>query len=121
MYKELDLLDDQLAQLAVTLRGGDVMRACLQLAEFALELDHAMHREERTLEMLEDGPPATATPLGKIRREHGSLRSLVAAIASALDAGDDRRGVELVGKLRSVLLVHLAKEELISSRMFSFR
>jgi hypothetical protein len=106
MHEDHDQLDDQLARLAQTLRCGDVMMACLQLAEFALKLDRIMRKEERALALVQ-----APTPLTKVRREHASLRRLVGSIASALDCGDDRRGLELIGKLRSVLLVHLAKEE----------
>jgi hypothetical protein len=85
--------------------------ACLQLAEIALKLDRAMYREERALEVLERTKPETVSPLRKVRREHGSLRRLISGIAGSLDAGDQHRGLELIGRLRSVLLVHLAKEE----------
>src|SRR5687768_7587650 len=105
MYEEHDQLDDELARLAQTLRGGDVMMACLQLAGFALKLDRIMHREERALAFLLREHPAVPAPLGKVRSEHGSLRGLVGSIANALDGSDVRRALELTGKLRSVLMV----------------
>ena len=111
MYEEHDQLDDELANLAHTLRDGDLMMSCVQRAEFALKLDRIMHREERALALVQRYHPAMLTPLEKIRSEHRSLRRLVSAIAGALDGGDDRKGIELIGKLRSVLLVHIAKEE----------
>ena len=80
----------------------------LQLAEFALKLDHSIYREERALSLASD---LSSSPLAKVRREHASLRRLISLIAMALDRADERRGLEVVGKLRSVLLVHLAKEE----------
>ena len=39
MHEDLEQLDDELAQLGSTLRAGNLMGACLQLAEFALKLD----------------------------------------------------------------------------------
>ncbi|MBL9016953.1 MAG: hemerythrin domain-containing protein [Myxococcales bacterium] len=111
MSDEGEQLDDRIASLAETLRAGDLVMACLELAEVALELDRAMHREERALELLLASRPATPPPLTHVRREHGSLRRLVGGIAGALDAGDEQQGLDQIGKLRSVLLVHLAKEE----------
>ena len=105
MYDEHEQLDDELARLAQSLRGGDHMMACLQLAEFALKLDRCIRREERVVEM------TTPAVFGKIQSEHASLRRLVGLIAAALDRSDDRRGLEVIGKLRSVLLLHVAKEE----------
>jgi hypothetical protein len=109
MSDEHEQLDEELARLAHSLRTGDHMVACLQLAAFALALDHRIRREERTLASACDG--TTFDPLVKVRIEHASLRRLVSLVASALDRADDRRGLEVIGKLRSVLLLHLAKEE----------
>src|SRR5688572_5309289 len=108
MHDDHEQLDQELARLAHTLRCGDHMLACLQLAEFALKLDHCIRREERALSIACDrlGPPRA---MAKVHTEHTSLRKLVAGVASALDRADDRRGVEIVGKLRSVLLLHIAK------------
>lgn len=112
MYDEHEPLDLELARLAQSLRCGEHMIACLQLAEFALKLDRCIRREERALSLAYDRlPPATPSPLAKVRSEHASLRRLVGLIASALDRADDRRGLEVIGKLRSVLLLHQAKEE----------
>ena len=110
MYDEHETPDDQLIRLGQSLRRGEHMLACLQLAEFALKLDHCIHLEERTLSLTFERRPMP-NPLTKVRREHASLRRLISSIAAALDRADDRRGLELVGKLRSVLIVHLVKEE----------
>ena len=110
MYDEHEHLDEDLAHLAHTLRCADLMMACIQLAEFALKLDRIIRREERALSLARATLPY---PLAKVRNEHASLRRLVALIAAALDRGDERRGLELVGKLRSVLLLHVAKEEVL--------
>jgi hypothetical protein len=114
MHDDHEQLDDELARLAQSLRRGEHMLACLQLAEFALKLDHYIRREERALgcayRLLEESSPKA---MATVRREHLSLRQLVASIANALDRADDRRGVEIVGKLRSVLLLHVTKEELL--------
>lgn len=109
MYDEPDQLDHELARLADSLRSNRHLLACLQLAEFALKLERCIHREERVLSA------ASAGPLAKVKTEHASLRRLISAIAAAIDQSDERRGLELVGKLRSVLLLHLAKEERLQS------
>lgn len=112
MYDEHDQLDQELARLAESLRSGEHMMACLHLAEFAVMLDHCIHREERELALASERLlRRPELPLAKVQREHASLRRLISAIASALDGADDGRGLELVGKLRSVLLLHVAKEE----------
>ncbi|HEX5058581.1 MAG TPA: hypothetical protein VFV99_04430 [Kofleriaceae bacterium] len=113
MQQDHEQLDLELGRLAQALRGGDHMLACLQLAEFALKLDIYIRREERALSFAHRcvGAPPRAVTI--IQREHASLRELVASIASALDRADDRRGVEMIGKLRSVLLFHMVKEQLV--------
>jgi hypothetical protein len=109
-----ELLDEELARLAHTLRTGDHMMACLQLAEFALKLDRYIRREERALsyayQLIAATPPKAMTT---VHNEHTSLRHLVAMVANALDKDEARRGAEIVGRLRSVLLLHVAKEELL--------
>ena len=114
MHDDHEQLDQELARVAQSLHGGDHMLACLQLAEFALKLDHYIHREERTLalayQLLETSLPGA---MATVRREHTSLRELVASVASALDRADSDRGLEMIGKLRSVLVLHVAKEELL--------
>ncbi len=112
MDDEQDPLDQELARLAGSLRSGDHIIACLQLAELALRLDHYIYREERALSLAAGRRDATAPSLlAKLQIEHACMRRLVASIAIALDQADDRRGLELVGKLRSVLLLHLVKED----------
>lgn len=108
MYDEHETFDEDLARVARSIRNGEHVMACLQLAEFALKLDHCIRREERVLSL---AYPSSSLLVDKLRIEHASLRRLVGLIASALDRSDDRRSLEVVGKLRSVLLLHLAKEE----------
>ena len=110
MHDEHDLFDDYLARLARTLREGEHMLACLLLAEFALELDRRIRYEERALAFTY-GNVEPRNPLATVRREHTSMRLLVSSIACALDRADDRRALDVVGTLRSVLLLHAVKEE----------
>jgi hypothetical protein len=113
-HADHERLDEELARLAQTLHTGDHMMACLQLAEFALELDHYIRREERALayayQLLAATPPNAMTA---VRKEHAGLRRLVAMLANALDQAEARRGAEIIAGLRSVLLLHVAKEELL--------
>lgn len=112
MHEDLEQLDYELAALACSLRVGDHMLACAQLGELAFRLDRYILREERELgriyQELEGGAPR---PLAVMRREHGRLREIIAAIASALDRADDAGAVDIVSKLRSVWVLHIAKEE----------
>jgi hypothetical protein len=114
MHEDHDQLDAALARIAHSIRVRDHMLACLQLAEFALKLDHFLRREERVLTFAcRRLPSGGARALSKTRCEHTSLRQLVSDVATALDASDDRRGLERVSKLRSVLLLHVAKEQVL--------
>lgn len=112
MYEEHDHLDRLLGTLADTIRAGNPMLGCQHLAEFTLRLDRLMRSEERALAFVfERLLPEQPSPLAKIRSEHTSLRELVGVIAAALDRADLERALDLVSKLRSVLLLHVAKEE----------
>jgi hypothetical protein len=118
MYDEIDQLDEALAHLARSLRSSDMMLACIQLAEFALKLDRIMRSEERVLSLAYQQMDRTARhPLMMVKSEHASLRRLISLIASAIDRADERRGLEVIGKLRSVLMVHVAKEEALHPLM----
>jgi hypothetical protein len=117
MYDDHEHLDRELVRLERSLRGGDHTLACLQLAEFALKLDHYIRCEERALAARSEGVPHSGEWVEKIHREHMSLRRFVALIASALDRADDRRGVEVTGLLRSVLLLHVAKERWLDASL----
>ena len=115
MHEDHEQLDQDLIQLGHALDRGDHMSACLQLAEFALRLDLYIRREERVLAM---EPLSVVTPprvVATVHREHTSLRQLVARIAAALDRADDTRCVDTLCKLRSVLMLHMAKEEMLLS------
>ena len=112
MHEDHEQLDDELARIAHSIRAGNHMLACLQLAEFALKLDHFLRREERALALAcRLRPSGGAKALSTTRCEHTSLRQLVSAVATALDGAEDRHGLDLISKLRSVLLLHVAKEQ----------
>lgn len=118
MYEVYEQLDQFLARLAGTLRAGDHVHACMQLAELALDLDACLRREERALsQAFERHARTTVDPTRKIQREHASLRRLMALLATALDKADDSQGLDVIGKLRSVLLLHAAKEQALMERV----
>lgn len=110
MFDEHERFDHELSGLARSLRRGDYTMASLQLAEFALELDHWIYGEEHALSSTGESAMA-AQELAKLRGDHDNLRELIGAIASAVDRADDRGGLEAIGKLRSELLQHLAAED----------
>lgn len=112
VHDDHEQLDLELARLGQSLRSGDHMLACLQLADFALRMDHYLRREERALLLARQLLDVTVPrALDTVMHEHARLRELVAAIASALDRSDDQRCIETICKLRSVLLLHAAKKE----------
>lgn len=114
MHDEHTRFDDKLFELEGSLQSGDHETARAQLAAFDVALSRYVRNEERVvfpaLERLVSTPFAPAI---RMRLEHGSLRRLIAALRFALDRSDRRRGLDALGKLRSLLLLHVAKEEWI--------
>jgi hemerythrin-like domain-containing protein len=107
-------LDATLADLELALRSGDSDTVRAQLATFEAGLNRYVHGEERVLfPVLEALFPTRFGPTARMRREHRSLRKLVAAVWESLARGDRSRGTRMLGNLRSVFLLHLAKEEWI--------
>jgi iron-sulfur cluster repair protein YtfE (RIC family) len=104
--------DDRLADLEVSLRSGDRADALAKLLAFDGELTRCVHGEERevfpALERFASVPPlATA----RMRSEHRSLRRLVDAMGELIAREDHQRGLDVLATLRSVLLLHVAKED----------
>jgi hypothetical protein len=108
MHDDHERLDQGLVDLERSLQRGDHEMAVRHLAVFALELGRYIRREEQ---WLRHAAAVSQLSFRKIHREHTSLRRLVAWIARALARADDRRGIEATGTLRSVLLLHVAKEQ----------
>ena len=104
--------DDHLAKVDASLRSGDNVMARLHLATFDLKLSGYVRGEERAvfpaLERMTSGP---CTPTAKMRTEHDSLRDLVSVMWDALDHADRHRGLDVLGTLRSLLVLHVAKED----------
>jgi iron-sulfur cluster repair protein YtfE (RIC family) len=68
--------------------------------------------EERVLfPVLERFTSVSSKVTTTMRNEHRSLRGLVDTIGELIARADRRRGLELLATLRSVLLLHVAKEE----------
>ncbi len=112
MRDEQEQLDQALSHLEHSLRTGELLVACRQLADFSLRLDRCLRREEHAFSFgYQRAHPCAPSPLAKVRGEQASLRRLVAAIANALHQADDRSCLDRIGALRSVLLLHLAKQE----------
>ncbi len=103
-----------LAAVERWLRLGDFEMARLDLAAFDLELSGYVRSEERVvfpaIERLHAEPFA---PTARMRSEHGKLRSLLLDVWSALDHGQSWQALEVLGGLRSVLVLHVAKEDWI--------
>jgi iron-sulfur cluster repair protein YtfE (RIC family) len=81
MKTEHPCFDGHLAKLDASLRAGDNELARLHLATFDLQLSGYVRGEERivfpALERITSGP---CNPTAKMRKEHQSLRGLVATM-----------------------------------------
>jgi hemerythrin-like domain-containing protein len=104
-------LDEALSRVGQALRVRDLHTARLQLAIFAAGLERYVQSEERVVfPVVERMLPAHRASTTRMRREHGSLRALVASMKEALDRHDEPRRFQLLGNLRSVFLLHKTKE-----------
>jgi hemerythrin-like domain-containing protein len=109
---EHDRLDDALDDLHRFLRAGNTTAARNRLARFTTRFERYIHGEERLLfPVLEGGKRSHLAPTAQMRREHGFLRRLVAAVRDALHRDDHAQSLDALGSLRSVFLLHHAKEE----------
>ena len=114
MEDEHDRLDTTLADLEWSLRAGDTDMARVQLAAFEAGLSRYVHGEECLLFPLLDAlVPTRFDPTVRMRREHRSLRKLTAAVWDCFARHDGPGGVDTLGTLRSVFLLHIAKEDLV--------
>jgi hemerythrin-like domain-containing protein len=105
-------LDATLGDLDRLLRAGDSSAARSRLARFTARLDRYVHGEERLLfPVIEGGKPTPLAPTAQMRREHGVLRRLVAAVRDAILRDDHAQSLDALGSLRSVFLLHHTKEE----------
>src|SRR5687768_11731748 len=88
-------LDDALGDLDRFLRGGNATAARRRLSGFTARFDRYVHGEERLLfPVLDGGKPSHAGPTAQMRREHGFLRRLVAALRDAIHGADLARGLD---------------------------
>jgi iron-sulfur cluster repair protein YtfE (RIC family) len=112
MPDQQDLWEAPLTQLEETIRSGDRATALEQLITFDAELTRYVRGEERVLfPVLERFTSVSAAATTRMRCEHRSLRQLVDTLAELISRADRRRGLEVLATLRSVLLLHVAKEE----------
>jgi hemerythrin-like domain-containing protein len=105
-------LADALADLDRFLRAGNDAAAQRRLSTFTERFDRYIRGEERLLfPVLDGGKPGPRAPTAQMRKEHGFLRRMLAAFREALQRADHARGLEVLGTLRSVFVLHYAKEE----------
>jgi hypothetical protein len=104
-------MDETLAVLDACVRAGDHDGAMEQLLAFDAQLARYARGEEQLLFPAIDR--FTSIPRGAtdcMRREHRSLRRLVDTLGALLARDDAPRVLDVLGTLRSVLLLHLEKE-----------
>ena len=105
-------LDDALDDLGRFLRAGNTTAARDRLSRFIARFDRYVNGEERLVfPVLDGGKPSPQAPTAQMRREHGFLRRLVAALRDAIHRDDRPRSLDVLASLRSVFLVHHTKEE----------
>lgn len=117
MLVERSCWDDELSKLDGALRAGDRASALDQLVAFDAALTRYVRSEERDvfplLERL-SAVPVRATET--MRAEHRSLRRLLDTVGELVAREEPRRGLDALSALRSVLLLHVTKEEWVLSR-----
>lgn len=107
-------LEDTLADVEWSLRAGDTDTARRQLATFEAGLHRYVHGEERLLfPALEALVLSRFDPTASMRREHRSLRKLTGAVWDSFARGDGSDAAHALSTLRSVFLLHIAKEDLV--------
>ena len=105
-------LDDRLDRLAAALRASNHNAAFDINLAFDAEITRYVRGEERLLfTVLERFTSMPTTATRSMRSEHRSLRRLIDTLGELLARGDERAALDIVSKLRSVLLLHVAKEE----------
>lgn len=116
---EHDRLDDTLGDLGRFLRADDQSAAARRLSTFTARFDRYVQAEERLLFPVLETGGAHAAPTAHMRREHGFLRRLIASLCDAVRGRDRARALDVLAKLRSVFLVHHAKEEWVIHPLLS--
>lgn len=112
MHDDHTCWDEELAKLDGSLRAGDRDAALEQLVAFDAELTRYVRREEREVfPLLERLASVPVTATASMRAEHRSLRRLIDTIGELIAREDRRRGLDALATLRSVLMLHVAKEE----------
>jgi iron-sulfur cluster repair protein YtfE (RIC family) len=105
-------LEAALGALEVALCAGDTVTAGAQLATFEVGLTRCVRGEETLLfPVLERSVTTRFAPTAKMRQEHLELWKLATAIWDAMARADRPRALEVLGRLRSVFVLHVAKEE----------
>lgn len=113
MSDEHPSFDAELAKLDASLRSGDDEMARLYLASFDLQLSGYVRGEERVVFPVIERLSGRCLQTAKMRVEHQSLRTLVETMWDALRRADRDRCRSVLGSLRSVLALHVAKEDWI--------
>lgn len=104
-------LDDKLSLLETSLLAGDRDRVLELFLAFDAELSGYVRREERFLfPALERFTAMSRRATATMRTEHRSLRRLLDSLGEQIARADDRRGLDVLSSLRSVLILHFAKE-----------
>ena len=100
-------LDADLERVQQSLWAGEHVAARRCLARF---VGHFTLRAEREERVLRDPKGLPDELFRRVRREHDRLYGLVGMLVTALASKNGRRGLDAIEMLRSVLVIHVAKE-----------
>lgn len=104
-------LDEALDDVDRALRAGEAGVARRRLDGFGNRFERYVRKEERVLFALVDRrDPVQSVATARMRREHACLRLLIQAVSHALRLADPPRGLDALDSLRSVFVLHHAKE-----------
>lgn len=107
-----ELLDLGLSAIGRAARAHDLTGARLHLRRFRADLRRYVRGEERLLFPLYDHLPTTlAGATSRLHHEHAHLARMAARLDMLLARADQEAAVRGLGTLRSLLLVHHAKED----------
>ncbi|HEU0030047.1 MAG TPA: hemerythrin domain-containing protein [Kofleriaceae bacterium] len=104
--------DDRLSTVEAWIRQDNGDAALAHLLAFDAELTRDVQGEEHVvLPVLERLVAVPAHATATMREEHRQLRRLVDTAGERIARRDSRGGLEVLSTLRSLLLVHVLKEE----------
>jgi len=111
MRDDVSHWDDSLASLEALVRSGNRDSALDEFLSFDAELTRYVTGEERMFAVLDRFASLPPDATARMRAEHRGLRRLVDRVGELIARAERTLGLEALASLRSVLMLHVAKEE----------